>query len=66
MLVYILVFLFTASVSLNCFLSYKVNKSKSNTQLDKDAQALLTELMSGPAVVKIEIVDKHSLIHWKG
>lgn len=32
---------------------------------DASAQEVLAELMAGPAVFKIEVVDRNSLIQWR-
>lgn len=35
-------------------------------QPDATAQELLSEILAGPAVVKIEVIDRGSLLQWKG
>lgn len=36
-----------------------------NQKPDASAQEVLSELMAGPAVVKIEVIDRDSLIQWR-
>lgn len=42
---------------------YKKSKEK---KLDANAQEMMAELFAGPAVFKIEIIDRGSILQWKG
>lgn len=55
------------SLLANAFLAYLLRKKpKQNPQPDANAQEVLAELLAGPAVFRIEAIDRGSLIQWKG
>tara|TARA_R110000796_G_scaffold142352_1_gene258893 strand:+ start:1829 stop:2044 length:216 start_codon:yes stop_codon:yes gene_type:complete len=54
------------SFLLNVFLAYKLFRSKKEKALSKSAQELLSEILSGPTVVRIEVIEKDSILQWKG
>lgn len=47
------------------FSLYKLSKKLKQKKPDASAQEVLAEIMSGPAVLRIEVVDRDSLIQWK-
>ena len=55
--------LLLTSALANGFLVYRLAKKKKEPQPTKDAQALLAEILSGQAVVKIEVLDAHGLFY---
>lgn len=61
----LIVFLFL-SILLNVFLIFHKIKSKPQKKLDLSAQELLSEILAGPAVVRIDVIEKDSILMWKG
>lgn len=56
------------SVVLNIILAFFLIRFKRNLpkkQPDANAQEVMAELMAGPAVFRIEIVDKGSILQWR-
>lgn len=56
------------SVSINLALGYYcylLKKRSKHKKLDQTAQELLAEIMSGPAVVKVDLVERDSIIQWR-
>lgn len=64
--VFILAFVCLASLSVNAVLTYLIISRKKRKTLDTTAQQVLSELMAGPAIIKVEVIDRGSLIQWKG
>lgn len=64
----ILSFALGLSLTLNAaviFFLVKLRKQIKQKQPDANAQEVLAELLSGPAVVRIEVIEKNSLIQWR-
>lgn len=58
--------LFLASFFLNVILLFKFSSLQTKPKLGKNAQALLSEILAGPTVVRIELIEKDSILQWKG
>jgi len=43
-----------------------VHRKSKKPALDDTAQKLLSSILSGPAVVRIEVIDKGSIIQYRG
>jgi len=56
---------FLANIVFSLYL-LKVRDQKKVEKLDKTAEDLLGQLLIGPAIVKIEVIEKGSLLQWKG
>jgi hypothetical protein len=56
-----LVLVILASASLNIFLGFKLWRKDKEPVVTKDAQILLSEILSGPTVVKIEVMNPANL-----
>jgi len=41
-------------------------KKQEDPKLDRTAQKLLADILAGPAIVKIDVIDKHTILQWKG
>lgn len=48
-----------------CFYLYKLRKKLKQKKPDATAQEVLAEIMAGPAVLKIDVVERDSLIQWR-
>lgn len=53
------------SLVFNAYLYSQIKKKPENKTLDQNAQDLLAEILQGPAVVKIEVIDRGSLLQWR-
>ena len=45
---------------------YRLRKQSKQKKPDATAQEVLAEILSGPSVVKIEVVERDSIIQWRG
>lgn len=47
------------------FTVFNLRAKRRQAKPDASAQEVLSELMAGPAVFKIEVIDRNSLIQWR-
>ncbi len=47
------------------FFTYRLYKKSKQKKPDATAQEVLAEIMAGPAILKIEVVERDSLIEWR-
>jgi len=57
-----ILFIYSLSISIYCYRLQKIMKTK---QPDATAQHVLSELMAGPAVLRIEVIEKGSIMQWR-
>jgi hypothetical protein len=48
------------------YLVFRLHKKSKQKKPDATAQEVLAEILSGPSVVKIEVVERDSIIQWRG
>jgi hypothetical protein len=53
------------NIGLVLYIVYLYKKPKPKKNLDIDAQEIIASLMAGPAIFKIEVIEKDSLIQWR-
>ncbi len=69
MIIIILSNILALSLLLNVILGallYKAKKLQTAKKPDANAQEVLSELLQGPAVFRIECIDAGSIIQWRG
>lgn len=44
---------------------YKLHKKSKQKKPDATAQEVLAEILAGPAIIKVEIVERDSIIQWR-
>ncbi len=59
-------FIFLASVFINLALGFKLYQvTHEKKKPDANAQEILSELFSGPVVLRIELIEKNSIMQWR-
>jgi len=48
------------------YVTYRLQKKSKYKKPDANAQEVLAEILAGPTVVKIEVIERDSLIQWRG
>lgn len=62
MILYVFIALLGISLGLNVFLFMSTKKPKKSIQQTYDVQALLRDLASGPALLKVEYLDRADVL----
>lgn len=55
---------FSANLSF-LYLLEKIKKQYKSRSPDANAQEVLSQLMAGPVVIRIELIEKGSLVQWR-